>query len=331
MTTTVQKSKRRAAKAGLVYVNDFEAGYSRRKCGSGFTYLSSRGKTIKSTRTRNRIEALVIPPAWQDVWISSKTNGHIQARGVDDAGRTQYIYHPKWTAISQATKFDRMQMFAELLPRIRRRVRKDIKGKSLTRKRVLACVVRLLDKAQIRVGNQRYTQERNSRGATTLASKHVDVDGTLVSLDFPGKSGKRQEVEISDAKVAAVIQKCEEVDGQFLFCYRDDHDEVATVHSADVNEYLRSIAGKNVSAKDFRTWWGSVVALAELSDMDPDASKTARKKATVAAVKATAAELGNTPAVCRSSYIHPAILAAAESGELPSLVHDAERSSQGES
>ena len=326
MTTTTKQSKRRAAKAGLFYVNDFDSGYSRRRCGKGFTYLSSRGDTIKADRTRGRIESLVIPPAWQDVWICSKPTGHIQARGVDDAGRTQYIYHPKWTAISGATKFDRMQKFANLLPRIRRRVRKDIKGRKVTRDRVVACVVRLLDKAQIRIGNQRYTEQRNSRGATTLDSQHVEVDGPVVSLDFPGKSGKRQEIEFSDAKVAKVIQQCEEIDGQFLFCYRDDDDTETTVVSSNVNEYLRDVTNENVSAKDFRTWWGSVTALAELAELDADLPKSKRKRAAVAAVKATATELGNTPTVCRKSYIHPAILAAAESGELPDLVRKADRS-----
>ena len=326
MTTTTQQSKRRAAKAGLFYVNDFDSGYSRRKCGKGFTYLSSRGDTIKADRTRDRIESLVIPPAWGDVWICPKSTGHVQARGVDDAGRTQYLYHPKWTAISNATKFNRMQKFADLLPRIRRRVRKDIKGRKLTRERVLACVARLLDKAQIRIGNQRYTEQRNSRGATTLDSQHVEVDGPVVSLDFPGKSGKRQEVEFSDAKVAKVIEQCEEIDGQFLFCHHGDDGSETTIASSDVNEYLREITDENVSAKDFRTWWGSVTALAELADLEADLPKTDRKKAIVAAVKATALELGNTPAVCRKSYIHPAILAAAESGELSDLVRKADSS-----
>lgn len=320
-----RSKKRRASRAGLRYINDFDSGFARRKCGRGFTYLSTRGKTITSESTRNRIESLVIPPAWTDVWICPKSNGHIQARGVDDAGRTQYIYHPKWSAISQATKFDRLQLFSELLPRIRRRVRKDIKSKKLSRHRVLACVVRLLDKAQIRIGNEQYVKERDTRGATTLSSKHVDVEGPKVCLDFLGKSGKRREIEFSDAKVAKVINLCEEIEGQFLFCYLDDGEE-QTVDSSNVNDYLKEISAENITAKDFRTWWGSVVALAELVGLDEAMSKTQRKKAIVSAVKEAANSLGNTPGVCRKSYIHPAILAAAESGELPKLVAKAERS-----
>lgn len=327
MARSTRKSRqRRAARAGLVYVNDFDAGISRQRCGRGFTYKSSSGRTISSKRTRQRIESLVIPPAWEDVWICSLSNGHIQARGVDEDGRTQYIYHEKWNAISQATKFDRMQLFSELLPRIRRRVRKDIKHRSLNRERVLACVVRILDKAKIRIGSQRYARKRGSRGATTLQSDHVEVSGPLVTLDFPGKSGKRQQVEFNDRKVANVIRRCDVIDGQFLFLYLDGEGNESSVTSSDVNDYLQEIADQRVTAKDFRTWWGSVTALAELADMDGQLPKTRRKKRTVAAVKAAADVLGNTPAVCRKSYIHPAILAAAETGELPQLVTRAQRS-----
>lgn len=323
--TTIDSRKRRASRAGLYYVNDFDKGISRRSCGRGFTYLSSTGKTVRADSTRQRIDALVIPPAWNDVWICPKPNGHIQARGTDDAGRTQYIYHSKWSAISEAAKFDRMERLADLLPRIRRRVRKDLSGRKLTQTRVLACVVRLLDKAQLRVGGEKYFRQRGSRGATTLDSENVTVDGPKVSFDFPGKSGQRQEVEFNDAKVARVVRQCEELDGQFLFSWLDNDKKEQSVSSAEVNAYLQEITDEHVTAKDFRTWWGSVIALAELADMPAELSKAKRKKHIVAAVKQAAEELGNTPAVCRSSYVHPAILAAAESGELSDLLEKADR------
>jgi DNA topoisomerase I len=324
-TPAAKRGKRRARKVGLVYVNQFDHGITRRACGNGFVYLSPRGKIIKSMRTRQRIEALAIPPAWQGIWICPQTNGHIQARGRDEAGRSQYIYHDKWQTISAATKFDRMHLMAELLPRIRRKVRSDLKGKKLTRQRVLAAVVRLLDRAHLRVGNDRYAQQNGSRGATTLTTDHVDVERFTISLDFPGKSGQQHEIEFTDEKTAKVIRQCEEIDNQFLFCYRDVDGEARRIDSTDVNDYLRTITGEPLSSKDFRTWWGSVLALGELSSADEDLTPAKRKKAARAAVAAAADALGNTKAICRKSYIHPGLLAAAESGELPALLKKAKR------
>lgn len=322
-TSTEQQRRRRAKKAGLYYVNDFDRGIQRRRCGRGFTYVGFSGKTITSGRTRERIESLVIPPAWEDVWICPKPNGHIQVRGKDEAGRTQYLYHEAWQAVSAAAKYDRLHLLAELLPRLRRRVLKDLNRKRLHRQRVLAAVVRLLDKSHLRVGNEQYVRERGSRGATTLDSKNVDVDGIRVSLDFPGKSGKQRELEFSDRKVARVIQQCEELDGQFLFCYEDDAGEPVHVDSTDVNGYLQAVTGEHITAKDFRTWWGSVLALKSLEDLPQQASSKERKKYAREAVAAAAEELGNTKAVCRGSYIHPGLLAAAESGELPKMIKKA--------
>jgi DNA topoisomerase-1 len=326
LPNSTQHGKRRAKKVGLVYVNDFDSGLERRRNGKGFIYFSSRGARIKSTGTLRRIERLVIPPAWQNVWICSRPNGHIQARGRDEAGRLQYIYHAKWDAISCATKFDRMHLFAKLLPRIRRRVRSDLRGRALTKPRVVAAVVRLLDKTRIRVGNDRYAQERGSRGATTLTDDDVEVNHFVISLDFPGKSGKRREVQFSDAKTARVIRQCQELDGQYLFGYRDETGDFKRIDSADVNAYLRSISGELVSAKDFRTWWGSVTALAALANDYDASSKTARKRSVARAVAATSKELGNTKTVCQKSYIHPGILAAGQSGELSPLLAKAEKS-----
>ena len=320
--TAFERRKRRAAMAGLTYVEDFNEGSSRRRCGTGFSYLSPDGETIKNEQARGRIESLVIPPAWEEVWICSDDKGHIQCRGVDEAGRTQYIYHPLWQQASAMRKFDRMHRMAEVLPRIRRRVRKDLNSTALSKNRVVAAVVRLLDKAQLRVGNPRYAQQRDTRGATTLESSHVDVDDFKISLEFPGKSGKFREVSFSDKKTAKVIDACidADTDSDFLFCYRDEDGETYPVSSANVNEYLKDVADESITAKDFRTWWGSVIALSSLYEIKKDLSATDRKHKIVEAVKETSETLGNTPAVCRSSYIHPGILAAAESGELPALI-----------
>lgn len=324
-SSRTQRSTRRARRAGLVYINGNEKGYSRRPCGKGFTYLSTRGKTLRSARTRKRIEALAIPPAWEDVWISPSARGHIQATGRDEAGRKQYIYHERWHAISTATKFDRMALFSQLLPRIRRRVRRDLKRKGLDRRRVLAAVVRLIDQGQLRVGNERYTRDHGSRGVTTLDADNVEFDGARVSLSFEGKSGKEREIEIEDRQLVSVVQQCEDIDSQFLFCYRDsdadDPERYQRVESGDVNAWLREAATERVTAKDFRTWWGSVIALSELCQNLGNERNSSERKATVReAVKAAAEALGNTAAVCRSSYIHPAVLAAGESGELSRLL-----------
>lgn len=243
--------------------------------------------------------------------------------GRDEAGRRQYIYHPRWRAISSATKFDRLHLIADVLPRMRRRVRRDLNREQLDRHRVLAAVMRLIDKGNIRVGNQRYTEEHGSRGATTLTPDHVEVEGFRISLDFPGKSGQRREVEFSDSKTAEVINQCEDIDGQHLFCYQDADGDNRVIESTDVNEYLRDITGQTVTAKDFRTWSGSVIVLAALATAPEEENAASRKKKVNAAIEAAAAALGNTKTVCRNSYVHPGILAAGESGELASLLTSA--------
>lgn len=315
-----QQAERRASKAKLVYINAPYCGIRRQRCGKGFVYRSPSGKPVTNSRIRQRIVALAIPPAWKDVIICPQSNGHIQAVGVDDAGRRQYIYHARWQAISSASKFDRMLRFGQLLPKIRRRVTKDLKQKQLTRQRVLAAVVRLLDKAHLRVGNQSYASQNGSHGATTLLSRHVEIDRARVRLDFPAKSGQQREVELVDAKVAKVVRQCDELDGQFLFQYLDQEGAAHSVNSTDVNQALRELSGETITAKDFRTWWGSVTALEALESISPDDSATQRKRQVSAAIAATAQELGNTKAVCRSSYIHPGLLAAASSGELTKLL-----------
>lgn len=309
----------RAASAGLNYIQDFETGFSRKKCGKGFKFVDPEGKLIKCKDTKARILALVIPPAWKNVWICIDSDGHIQATGYDDAGRKQYIYHPRWHEASAAHKYGRLKMFAGCLPLIRRRVNSDLKHPELTKTRVVAAVVRLLDKACIRIGNKQYLQANNSRGATTLSAEHVCRNSKGISLDFIGKSGKQIKLKCEDEGLAAVIADCEKSDGEFLFSYQSGDDFVA-VTSSDVNSYLLEIAKESITAKDFRTWRASVIALSRLAQMDDTWSKTAKKKFIVEAIRSVSEALGNTPAVCKQSYIHSAILASAEAAELPALM-----------
>jgi len=320
ISTKSEQVERRAAKAGLVYVDLIENWITRHRCGKGFAYRNSTGKRLRDERALQRIDSLVIPPAWNDTAICPKANGHIQAVGTDDAGRRQYIYHSRWQAISSTTKFDRMLLFGQCLPRIRRRVRRDLKVRGLSRDRVLAAVVRLLDKGYLRVGNQAYTGSNGSYGATTLMNKHVEIERTHVLLDFPGKSGQLRQVEVVDAKLANIIGRCAELDGQYLFQYLDDEGNTHRIDSSDVNQYLRDASDEAITAKDFRTWWGSVLTTAELKNVKGSNSPIARKRLVTSAIAVTAKKLGNTKSVCRSSYIHPGLLIAAESGELEKLL-----------
>ena len=319
-STKSEQAERRAAKAGLVYVDSIENWITRQRCGKGFTYCSSTGKKLRGERALQRIDSLVIPPAWNDAAICPKSKGHIQAVGTDDAGRRQYIYHSRWQAISTTTKFDRMQLFGQCLPRIRRRVRRDVKMRGLSRDRVIAAVVRLLDNGHLRVGNRTYAESNGSHGATTLKNKHVKIERTHVLLNFPGKSGQQRQIELVDAKLANIIGRCVELDGQYLFKYLDVEGKTHSIDSSDVNQYLRDASGEAITAKDFRTWWGSVLTAAELQFIAGSDLLMARKRMVANAIAMTAKQLGNTKAVCRSSYIHPGLLIAAESGELEKLL-----------
>lgn len=321
----MEDGEARARSAGLKYIQDFENGYSRRKCGKGFKFIDAAGKAIKDRARRDRCLGLVIPPAWTDVWICPDADGHIQATGFDNAGRKQYIYHPKWHEASAAHKYGRLRLFANLLPKIRRRVQTDLKKQELSKERIVAAVVRLLDKACIRVGNKQYLEANDSRGATTLTAEHVCRTSSEISLSFKGKSGKEVELKCHDEGLAAVIADCENSDGEFLFSYENANGDPVPITSSDVNAYLLEVTGESITAKDFRTWRGSVLALAHLSAMEEELSKTAKKRFIVQAVKSTAEALANTPAVCRKSYIHSAILLAAEAGELPALLRKIEK------
>lgn len=325
-TQKEQQSIAKARKAGLRYVHHLEDGWLRRRCGRGFIYFATGGRRLVAERTLKRIASLAIPPAWEDVRICPQANGHIQAIGRDAKGRLQYLYHDDWHEISAATKFDRLELVGQLLGKIRRRVRRDLAEPGLSKKRVVAAVVRLIDKAHLRVGNAAYVEENGSRGATTLAPEQVEVEGVRISLDFPGKGGRQTEAVLADGKVAAVVERCEEIDGQFLFCYCGDDGDYHPVSSSDVNGYLREVAGERLSAKDFRTWSASVIALGHLKTALPEWQTRSTKRLINEAVKKTAEEMGHTAAICRQSYVHPGLLAAFETGELAGLIAQYDKS-----
>ena len=299
-----------AQEAGLQYVNDERPGYSRRAKGKDFEYLDTEGKTIRDEQRLLRVKRLAIPPAWTDVWICPSPNGHIQATGRDARGRKQYRYHERWREVRDENKFDRLTQFAKALPTIRRRVDQDLKLPGLPQHKVLATIVRLLERTFIRVGNEEYARDNKSFGLTTFKNRHVTVKGAKVRFRFRGKSGRQHEVDFTDRRIAKVIAKCEDLPGQDLFQYLDENGEARDVTSQDVNEYLREIAGEDFTAKDFRTWGGTVLAAIALSKQEEFQTKQQAKSNIKTAICAVAELLGNTPAVCRKCYIHPVIVDA---------------------
>jgi DNA topoisomerase-1 len=318
-----------ARAAGLRYVNDDDPGIRRRQLGDRLVYRAPDGGRITDARTLHRIRALAIPPAWTDVWICANPDGHIQATGRDARGRKQYRYHARWRAVRDETKYHRMIEFGESLPAIRERVDADLASPGLPREKVLAAVVRLLELTYIRVGNEEYARLNRSFGLTTLRDRHVAIEGNRVHFRFRGKSGKVHETGIRDRRLARVIRACQDVPGQELFQYVDNDGERQAIDSSDVNDYLRAISGREITAKDFRTWAGTVLAFRALCALDPAASDTDAKRNLVAAIKDVAGRLGNTPAVCRKSYVHPGVVEAYLEGGLgPDLVASAERAGE---
>ena len=305
-----------AREAGLRYASDDRPGISRRRSGRGFSYRRPDGSTIRDRETLARIRALAIPPAWTDVWICTQPNGHLQASGRDARGRKQYRYHRRWHEHRGEDKFARMLAFAEALPRIRARCDKDLERRGVPREKVLAAVVRLLELTLIRVGNDEYARLNRSFGLTTLRDRHARVDGTSIRFRFRGKSGKQHEVDLRDRRLSSVVRRCQELPGQELFQYVDEDGEVRDVTSDDVNEYLREASGERFTAKDFRTWAGTVLAYRALVALQPVDGERAARKAVVEAMRTTAERLGNTPAVARGSYVHPAVLDAYLEGSL---------------
>lgn len=306
--------------AGLRYSDGDDPGFQRRPWGRGFAYFDRSGRHIRDAQLITRFKQLAIPPAWQDVWICKQPNGHIQVIGKDKNGRRQYIYHSKWEAVSQQKKYDRMRLFGEALPAIRNQVEKDLRRRALSREKVLALVVRLLDETMIRIGNPEYERQNKSYGLTTLRNSHVDVSTSRIQIAFKGKSGKMREIDIQDRRLARQVNQLHELPGQRLFQYIDERNQIRMVDSGDVNTYITNAASDRLTAKDFRTWGGTVLAFSELSRIDEDVRHNAPKRAITQCIKNVAKALGNTPTICRQYYIHPAVFEAFEAGSLPSIL-----------
>jgi DNA topoisomerase I len=305
-----------AEKAGLEYVNDGEPGIRRQRRGTGFSYLDSNGKAVRDPYAIARIRSLAIPPAWTDVWVCASENGHLQATGRDAKGRKQYRYHMDFVAIRDSAKYERLVEFAKVLPAARAAVAEQMALPGLPRGKVLATIVHLLDSTLIRVGNDSYARENDSYGITTLRNSHVRVAGGELRFQFKGKSGKSWRVTVRDRRVAKIIRSCQELPGQHLFQYLDETGNALRITSTDVNEYLRALTGQEVTAKDFRTWAGTVLAANLLQEIGRPESEAAAKRQIRAALQQVAARLGNTVAICRKCYVHPSVLEVYSAGEL---------------
>ena len=308
MTTTVR----------LRHVDDTEPGILRKRAGTGFFYVDANGKRLDDDTAIERINALAIPPAYEDVWICADPNGHLQATGRDARGRKQYRYHNDWTALRDTDKYARLLAFGIALPRVRSRIARDLRRNGMPREKILAAVVTLLDATLVRVGTPRYAEQNRTYGLTTLKRRHVAVRGSRLRFQFTGKSGVTHDVSVNDARLARIVRNCADLPGQQLFKYKDTDGEIRQVGSADVNTYLQEITDGDFTAKDFRTWAGSVHALALLRKTPAD-GESARKKAVVAVIKAVAQRLRNTVAVCRKCYVHPDVLAAFMADTLDAL------------
>jgi DNA topoisomerase-1 len=315
-----------AKAAGLRYVTEGTAGIHRRRVGKSFTYLDGDGASLRDPDTLRRIRSLVIPPAWTEVWICPSPHGHIQAVGRDAKGRKQYRYHVRWRQVRDETKYNRMLAFAAALPVIRRRIKEDLHRAGLPREKVLATVVRLLETTLIRVGNEEYARDNGSFGLTTMRSRHVDVSGATLRFHFRGKGGKEHTVDVKDPRLARVVKRCQDLPGHELFQYIDEDGRRQTIDSADVNEYLRAIAGEEFTAKDFRTWAGTVLAALALREVAAFESATQAKRNIAGAIASVARQLGNTPTICRKCYVHPAVIDAYLDGvTVSTLKHRTER------
>jgi len=312
----VSEAEEIAEAAGLRYVTDTLPGFQRRKNGKGFIYIDKNGNKVTDEKYLKRFESLVIPPAWTDVWICPGANGHIQATGRDVKGRKQYRYHPKWNEISNETKFSRIVLFGQKLSAIRERIEEDFRKRSLIKEKVLALLVKLLEETMIRVGNSEYALQNESYGLTTLKTHHLETNGNHIQLVFKGKSGKKWNVRIRDRRIINAIMKIQELPGQELFQYVDETGTIQSIDSSDVNNYLREVTEEDFTAKDFRTWTGTIKMAIELFKQGRSISEKESKRKISAAVKQVSRSLINTPAICRKYYIHPAILNAYENGSL---------------
>ena len=309
-----------ARSAGLRYVTDDTPGYSRKarkaKQGLRFSYFDTEGKPLRDAERIQKIQALAIPPAYTDVWICPDPDGHLQATGRDAKGRKQYRYHPRWRSVRDGNKYERMMVFAEALPKIRNQIDHDLARHGLPREKVLAAVVRLLETTLIRVGNDEYAKSNKSFGLTTMRDRHVTVGKKSVHFEFKGKSGVSHEIDLADGRLARIVGRCRDLPGQELFQYLDEDNHPRDVNSADVNAYLQEVSGRDFTAKDFRTWAGTVLASMALQEFEAFDSETQAKKNVVAAIERVAEKLGNTPSVCRKCYVHPEVILAYLDGSM---------------
>jgi DNA topoisomerase-1 len=308
LPASIQEARQAARAAALRYVSDEGPGIARRRVGKGFSYRLPQGGPVKDPATLRRIKALAIPPAWTQVWICPHENGHIQATGRDEKGRKQYRYHPRWRETRDAAKFGHMVEFARALPRIREQVEAHLRLPGLPREKVLATIVRLLETTLIRVGNDDYAKQNGSYGLTTLRNRHVEVAGSQLRFSFKGKSGKSWQLQISDRRIAHILRDCQDMPGQELFQYVGEDSAQHGIDSGDVNDYLREIAGAEVTAKDFRTWAGTVLAALALHEFERFDTQAAAKRNVKRAIEEVAGRLGNTPTICRKCYVHPGVL-----------------------
>jgi DNA topoisomerase-1 len=317
---TVVSPTESAEDAGLRFVTDGTPGITRQRCGSGFCYRLPNGARLRDARQIARIKSLAIPPAWTRVWICPDPRGHLQATGRDARGRKQHRYHPAWRQVRDQTKYDRMLAFGAALPELRMRTAVDLARPGLPREKVLAAVVQLLEKTLIRIGNPEYARANRSYGLTTLLDRHVRISGSTLRFSFRGKSGIRHHVEFEDPRLARIVKRAQELPGEQLFQYIADDGTTQTVDSADVNAYLRSAMGDAFTAKDFRTWTGTVLAAQAFKELDLPSSKTQAKRNILRAIEAVAKMLGNTTSVCRKCYVHPIVVDAYLDGTLKKLL-----------
>ena len=313
---TIVDPRDAAESAGLRYVSDTRPGIRRRRSGKGFSYARADGSRVTEADILRPIKSLAIPPAWTDVWICPSADGHIQATGRDAKGRKQYRYHARFREVRESTKYEHVVEFAEALPAIRAKVREHMALRGLPREKVLATVVHLLETTLIRVGNDDYAKENNSYGLTTLKTRHVAVDGNEVRFRFTGKSGKQWSLSGRDRRIAKIIRACQELPGQELLQYLDDEGKPRDVTSSDVNAYLKEVTGKDITAKDFRTWAGTVLAAMALNEVKSFDSAAQAKRNLRAAIENVAGRLGNTPTICRKCYVHPEVLTSYLDGKL---------------
>jgi DNA topoisomerase I len=312
-----------AAQASLLYINNDCPGIARIRRGRGYSYRCADGTTVQDGVVLDRIRKLVIPPAWTQVWICADASGHIQATGRDERGRKQYIYHPEWAAIRDQVKYDRMLHFAEALPALRAHVNEDLRRRTLSLEKVAAIAVQLLDKARIRIGNPEYQRSNETYGLTTLQDQHAAIEGDRLTLIFKGKSAKQHTIELRDRRLARLVRACQDLPGQELFQYVDPEGAIHALRSNDVNAYLRSATGQDFTAKDFRTWGGTVAAAHALYEIGRAETQTAQKRNLAQAIRCAAEILGNTVTVCRKYYVHPAVVAAYADGSLFSTMEQA--------